>query len=80
MRELTGRELDAVGGGFLNNKNFGTIQFNNIGGNGGAGGAGGATVSGTANGGNGGSGGGVLVGMQLGQQVNGIFSINGIVG
>ena len=69
MRELTGRELDAVGGGFLNNKNFGSIQFNNIGGNGGAGGAGGSLIGG--GGGNGGDGGSVLVGTQIGQQVNG---------
>ena len=78
MRELTGRELDAVGGGFLNNKNFGSYSSNNIGGNGGAGGAGGSFIGG--NGGNGGDGGSVLVGTQIGQQVNGILSINGIVG
>jgi len=76
MRELTGRELDAVGGGFLNANNWGSITFNNTGGNGGAGGAGGVF----GDGGNGGAGGSVLVGSQIGQQVNGIFSINGIVG
>jgi hypothetical protein len=71
LRELTGMELDAVGGGFLNNKNFGSIQFNNTGGNGGNGGG---LFS------RGGDGGSVVVGSQIGQQVNGIFSINGIIG
>ena len=70
LRELTGMELDAVGGGFLNNKNFGGIQFNNIGGSS----VGNAVVGSGANGGN------VVVGSQIGQQVNGIFSINGIIG
>jgi hypothetical protein len=76
LRELTGRELDVVGGGFLNNKNFGTINFNNNG----TGGAGGnvATVAGSVSGANGGA--GVVVGSQIGQQVNGIFSLNGIIG
>lgn len=71
LRELTAIELDAVGGGFLNNNNWGSINFNNTGtgGNGG-----GISVSG----GNGGA--GVVVGSQIGQQVNGIFSVNGIVG
>ena len=75
MRELTGRELDAVGGGFLNP--IGPIEFQNIGGAGGAGGAGGSFWW---RGGNGGDGGSVIVGTQIGQQFNGIFSLNGIVG
>jgi hypothetical protein len=74
LRELTGRELDVVSGGFLNNKNWGGINFNN----GGTGGAGGSLIAGN-NSGNGGSG-GAVVGAQIGQQVNGIFSVNGIVG
>jgi hypothetical protein len=70
LRELTGRELDAVGGGFLNANNWGSVVFNNTGGNGGNGG-----LLGT-----GGNGGNVVVGSQIGQQVNGLFSINGIIG
>ena len=68
LRELTGRELDAVGGGFLN-AHAGQIVFNNTGG------TGGASVFGA-----GGNGGSVVVGSQIGQQVNGIFSLNGIIG
>jgi hypothetical protein len=72
LRELTVRELDVVGGGFLNNKNFGSINFNNNG----TGGAGGNVWgSGSSAGGA-----GVVVGSQIGQQVNGIFSVNGIIG
>ena len=52
LRELTGRELDAVGGGFLDNFAQNLLQNNGAG----------------------------VVGAQIGQQVNGIFSINGIVG
>ena len=69
LRELTVSELDVVGGGFLNNKNWGGINFNNNG-TGGAGGSGWGASGGT----------GVVVGAQIGQQVNGIFSVNGIVG
>jgi hypothetical protein len=69
LRELTGRELDVVSGGFLN-ANAGQIVFNNTGGTGGAGGLLG----------HGGDGGSVVVGSQIGQQVNGIFSVNGIIG
>jgi hypothetical protein len=68
LRELTGRELEAVGGGFLN-AGAGQVVFNNTGG------AGGGSVFG-----NGGAGGGVVVGAQIGQQINGIFSLNGIIG
>jgi hypothetical protein len=67
LRELTVSELDVVGGGFLNNKNWGGINFNNNG-TGGAGSLGGV------------GGAGVVVGSQIGQQVNGIFSLNGIIG
>lgn len=74
LRELTSRELDAVGGGFLNNKNYGEIEFNNVGG------AGGTGSGGLFGGGTGGAGGNVVVGSQIGQQVNGIFSLNGIIG
>jgi hypothetical protein len=66
MRELTGRELDAVGGGFLN-ANAGFITFFNTGG------AGGVAVVG-------GNGGSAVVGNQIGQQINGVFSLNGIIG
>ena len=74
LRELTVRELDVVGGGFLNNKNWGGINFNN-------GGTGGGSGPYSPNGGGGGVGGnGAVVGAEIGQQVNGIFSVNGIVG
>ena len=72
MRELTGRELDAVGGGFFNP---GQIVFQNVGGTGGAGGAGGLF----GDGGNGGAGGSVNVGAQIGQQFN-LLSLNGFIG
>jgi hypothetical protein len=52
LRELTGRELDAVGGGFLD-ANAGQVVFNNV---------------------------ASIVGSQIGQQVNGLFSLNGIFG
>ena len=52
LRELTGRELDAVGGGFLD-ANAGQVVFNNV---------------------------ASIVGAQIGQQVNGLFSLNGIFG
>ena len=75
MRELTGRELDAVGGGFFNANNWGSITFNNTGGAGGAGGAGGLF----GDGGNGGAGGSVNIGAQIGQQFN-LLSLNGFIG
>ena len=52
LRELTGRELDAVGGGLLD-ANAGQVVFNNV---------------------------ASIVGSQIGQQVNGLFSLNGIFG
>jgi hypothetical protein len=82
LLELTGRELDAVGGGFLN-ANAGQIIFNNTGGTGGAGGSptnngNQAVVGSVVTGGAGGAGGAGMVGVQYGQQVNGVFSLNGI--
>jgi hypothetical protein len=52
LLELTGSELDAVGGGLLN-ANAGQVVFNNV---------------------------ASIVGTQIGQQVNGLFSLNGIFG
>ena len=72
LLELTDRELDAVGGGRLNNFNPGNIQFFNTGGAGGAGGAGGIG----GGGGNGGNGGNVFA-TQIGQQSS-YLSLNGL--